>query len=490
MRAFVFLILVPLLSAQGPVPEADPKNLTAMVSFLASDALKGRDTPSEGLDIAAEYIASEFRRAGLEPLSGSSYFQTARMRLRRVNREGFTLNFTEGEKNISIPGEKTFWTAKPALNLTGAKVRKLKVEAALAATEKIMDPVVILAAERPSPAVQRAITRLSNDGVALVVLLDMPVPLPAQALEFEDQPTPPTIYLRTTDASATEWMKQLPEGATNAKANVNIAGASTQEQTVRNVLAKISGNISNEYVLLSAHYDHLGVSPREDADRIFNGANDNASGVASLLEAARLIQASGEKPAKSLIFAAWFGEERGLLGSRYFTRNPLVPLAQIKANLNLEQTGRTDGDGATNLNQANLTGYHFSNIHASLEKAASAVGFKFVKHERFSDPFFTASDNEAFAQVGIPATTLSVAYQFADYHRVTDHWEQIDYNNMAKVTRAIAQGMLELARSETKISWDEANEKTKAFVEAGKRLLLAAPIQPALSTQPTPSTQP
>jgi hypothetical protein len=469
MRAVAFLLLASLLGGQT-VPEADPKNLSAMVSFLASDALEGRDTPSAGLDIAAEYIASEFRRLGLQPLQGDSFFQTAKMRLRRINREGFAVSFTDGEKSISIPAATAYWNPKPALSLTGAAVRKISVEKLETMSEKVGEAVVLLTAERPSPAVQRSITRLGNDGVALVVLVEMPVPIPAQSIELEDQPAAATVYLRTTDSVAAAWLKDLPEGLTNAKANVSIAAAMTEERTARNVIAKLPGNISDEYVLLSAHYDHLGLNPRGGEDRIFNGANDNASGVASVVEAARLVQASGQTPGRTLIFAAWFGEEKGLLGSRYFVRNPPVPLAQVKANLNLEQTGRTDGDGATNLNQANLTGYHFTNIHAALEKGAALLGFHFVKHERFSDPFFTASDNAAFAQAGIPSTTLSVAYQFADYHQVGDEWQKIDYANMAKVTRAIAQGMLELSQPGIKISWDETNEKVKGYVEAARKL--------------------
>lgn len=466
MRFVLGLLLVGLLSAADVVKEADAKALTAHVSFLASDALEGRETPSKGLDIAAEYIASEFRRAGLEPMSDGTYFQTAKMLVKRVVREGFSMTFTDGEKSISVPAEPSFWVARPALSLQGAAVRKISVESLEKLTEPIAEPVVLLTAGAPGPGVQRSLTRLSKDGVKLVVLVGMPVPMPAQTLEFADEPASPTVYFRTTDKAADEWLKGLAEGVTTAKANANIAAATVEEHAAKNVIGILPGTNRDEVVILSAHYDHLGLT-REASDKVFNGANDNASGVASVLEAAQLIKGLGVTPKRTLVFMAFFGEERGLLGSRYFTRHPVWPLKIIQANLNLEQTGRTDAsDGAANVNMANLTGYHFSTIHKYMEEAGKETGLNIVKHERFSDPFFSGSDNFAFALVGVPSTTLSVTYQFPDYHQKEDEWPKIDFANHAKVTRAVAQGFWRMGTAEEKVTWNEAEPKTAAFRKA------------------------
>lgn len=469
MRFFLALYFVVSLSAAELVREADPKALTAHVSFLASDLLEGRETPSRGLDIAAEYIASEFRRAGLEPLSDGTYFQTAKMLVKRVVREGFSLSFSDGAKSITIPAETSFWVARPALSLQGAAVRKISVETLEKTTEPITEPVILLTAATPGPGLQRSLTRLSKEGARLVVLVGMPVPMPAQTLEFADEPPSATVYFRTTDKTADEWLKSLPEGPSTAKANANIAAAAVEEHTAKNVLGVLPGTSREEILILSAHYDHLGLT-REPSDKVFNGANDNASGVASIIESARLLQQLGVKPKRTVVFLAFFGEERGLLGSRYFTRHPLWPLKSIQANVNLEQTGRTDSsDGAANLNMANLTGYHFTTIHKYMEEAAKETGLNIVKHERFSDPFFSGSDNFAFALVGVPSTTLSVTYQFPDYHKKEDEWPKIDFANHAKVTRTIAQGLWRMATAEEKVTWNEAEPKTAPFRKAASQ---------------------
>ncbi len=469
MRLLPLLLLALASFAAEVVKEADPKALTAHVSFLASDLLEGRDTPSKGLDIAAEYIASEFRRAGLQPLSDGSYFQVATLRVRRIVREGFSLTFTDGEKSILVPAEATFWNARPELNLSGAAIRKIAAESVEKLEAKIEEPVVVLTTASPGPAVQRALSRFARDGVRLVILSGIAAPFPAQSLELGDETPSSTVYLRTTNPEAEAWLKGLAEGVTAAKANAHISGATLEEFQVRNVIGVLPGTSKDEYVLLSAHYDHLGLNPRDPSDKVFNGANDNASGVSSVMESARLL-APLPTPKRGILFVAWFGEERGLLGSRYFTRHPVFPLKSITANLNLEQTGRTDSsDGSANLNQANLTGYHFTTIHKHLEEAGKETGLNFVKHERFSDPFFSASDNFALALAGIPSTTLSVTYQFPDYHQKGDEWHKIDFANHAKVTRAIAQGLYRMANADEKVVWNETEPKTKIFRDAALR---------------------
>jgi hypothetical protein len=465
MRFCAVLLLVRLLPAADVVKEADANALLAHVSFLASDALEGRETPSKGLDVAAEYIASEFRRVGLEPLADGTYFQTATLNVKRIVREGFSLSFTDGEKNVTVPAETTFWVARPALQLQGAAVRKISIESLESLTEKVVEPVVLLTAGAPGPGVQRSLTRLAKDGVKLVVLVGMPVPMPAQTLEFADEPTSSTVYLRTTDKAADEWLKSLAEGVSTARANVNIAAATVEEHSAKNVVGVLPGTHRDELLILSAHYDHLGLT-RDATDKVFNGANDNASGVASLIESARVLKQMGHAPRRTLVFMAFFGEERGLLGSRYFTRHPLWPLKTMEANLNLEQTGRTDANEGANLNMANLTGYHFTTIHKHLEEAGKETGLNIVKHERFSDPFFSGSDNFAFAAVGVPSTTLSVTYQFPDYHQKGDEWPKIDFANHAKVTRAIAQGMWRMATADEKVVWNEQEPKTAQFRKA------------------------
>lgn len=467
MKLF-FGLLCLSLGASEVVQEADARALTAIVSFLASDALEGRATPSSGLTIASEYIASEFRRGGLKPGPGGTYFQEAKVSVRRVVREGFAVSFSDGTKTVAIPAETGMWSAGPRVELSGAAVRRLKVAELKDWKQESIEPVVIL--EGPgAPGMQQGLMRLAEAGAKLVVLVKLPMPLSPQTLEFDDQPKTKLVMLRSSDKDAEE----LFQSEAALKATAAIAEAGSKSDTVRNVIGILPGSdeaLKDEYVVMSAHYDHLGAAPNEEGDKIFNGANDNASGVASIIESARLMSKLPVAPKRSVLFMAFFGEERGLLGSRYLVRHPVVPLKQMVANLNLEQTGRTDSSEGPNVGQANLTGYHFSTIHMYVEAAGKETELKIVKHEKFNEPFFMASDNASFAPGGVPSTTMSVTYEFPDYHKKGDEWEKIDYANMAKVTRTAAQAVYLMADAPERVVWDAFEPKIKSYREAAEKL--------------------
>jgi hypothetical protein len=304
-------------------------SLRGDVSFLASDLLEGRDTPSRGLDIAGEYIASQFRRLGLEPAGDDGYFQT----------------------------------------------------------------VVV----RP-----------------------------------EDPDSPKS----------------------------------------RNVAAILRGSdplLKDTFVMLSAHYDHKGVAESGD-DKIFNGANDDASGTASVLEVANALAALHPRPKRSVLFILFCGEEKGLRGSRYYVDHPLVPLDKTIADLNLEQVGRTDAPEGPHLESANITGFDFSDIVPAVINAGRRVGLAITKVPEASEKYFNRSDNGPLAKAGIPAHTLSVTYAFPDYHAVGDEWQKIDYDNMAKVDQAVGIATLRLAQTITVPRWNEAYPAAKPYAEAGKKL--------------------
>ncbi len=276
-------------------------SLRGHVSFLASDVLEGRATPSRGLDVAAEYIAAQFRRAGLEPAGDDGYFQTA--------------------------------------------------------------------------------------------------------------------------------------------------------STARNVAGVLRGSdpvLKDTCVLVSAHYDHLGAR----GDRIYNGANDDASGTAAVIEMAAAFARLRERPKRSILFVAFFGEEKGLLGSRYYVAHPLFPIEKTVAGINLEQIGRTDDVTGPLLLSAYVTGFDYSDVGAILQKAGALTGVTIAKHEKDNDKYFSLSDNRPLAQAGIPAHTVSVGYIFPDYHRPGDHWEKLDYPNMEKIVRAVAAGVLMIAASDEAPRWN------------------------------------
>ena len=212
------------------------------------------------------------------------------------------------------------------------------------------------------------------------------------------------------------------------------------------------------------------MKPQGDGDRIYNGANDDASGTASMLEIAGALAGMNPRPRRSIVFIAFFGEELGLLGSRYYGAHPLFPLTQTVAALNLEQLGRTDTSQGSHAGMLNFTGFDFSEIPATFRKAGAITGVRVVKDEQNSDAFFNRSDNQALADMGVPAHTLSVAYDFPDYHQVGDEWDKIDYDNLAQVTRTIALGLITIAGDPHAPQWNSAEPKAEKYLDAWKRL--------------------
>ena len=166
----------------------------------------------------------------------------------------------------------------------------------------------------------------------------------------------------------------------------------------------------------------------------------------------------------------FFGEEEGLVGSRYYGRHPLVPLEKTVADLNLEQIGRTDATDGPQVGTASITGYDYSELPKILADAGKEAGIKVYKNAQASDAYFARSDNQALADVGIPAHTLCVAFDYPDYHKASDHWEKIDFANMAKVDRAVALALLHVASDAPPPKWNESNSKAGKYVEAAKKL--------------------
>lgn len=339
----------PTISAamQATVDRISADSMRGHLTFLASDLLEGRDTPSRGLDLAAEYIAAQFLAIGLEAVGNDGYFQTAD------------------------------W------NVLKKEIRR-----------------------RPGA----------------------PVP-PAEA-----EPTAPTI--------------------------------------VRNVVGVLRGSdpvLRDSYVLVTAHYDHVGIKANEVGDKIFNGANDDASGTVSVIELAKVFAGMKERPKRSIVFMTFFGEEKGLVGSRYYGKNPIFPIEKTIAGINIEQVGRTDDSEGPQVASLGVTGFDFSEVGAIIKLAGDKTGINVWKHPVNSDKYFGASDNQALADQGIPAHTISVAYAFPDYHRPGDEAHKIDYENMVKVNRAVAVAIEQIANGNSIPKWDEKNPKAAKYLDAWKQ---------------------
>jgi hypothetical protein len=209
-----------------------------------------------------------------------------------------------------------------------------------------------------------------------------------------------------------------------------------------NVVGVIEGSdpvLKNEVVLVDAHFDHIGVGLAVNGDSIYNGADDDASGVTAVLEIARQL-AEGPPPRRTILFAATTGEEVGLFGTRWFIDHPPVPLSQFVANLEIEMIGRPDSL-AGGPGRAWLTGYERS----SMGEALTQAGLPIVPDKRPDEHFFERSDNIAFARRGIVAHTLSSFNLHGDYHRPSDDVKGVDLEHMAGVINAAASATRALA---------------------------------------------
>ena len=233
-----------------------------------------------------------------------------------------------------------------------------------------------------------------------------------------------------------------------------------QKGLANNVVGILRGSdeqLRGTCVVLSAHYDHLGVHD----GKVYYGANDDGSGTVSVMEIAAALATLKPHPKRTIVFVTFFGEEKGEVGSQYFVRHPVC--ATTVADLNLEQVGRTDSTEGPRVASAALTGFDFTDISRTVTAAGEATGVRIYDDPKHGDTFFRYSDNAPFADAGIPSTTLAVTFVFPDYHKPGDTAQKIDYENMARVDRAVALALIELANSAEPPHWNTANPKTKRY---------------------------
>jgi hypothetical protein len=289
-------------------------------------------------------------------------------------------------------------------------------------------------------------------------------------------PTRPARRLVTTSsAPLARLYDALPPGPSAGRLTLAVAEPRRHPTSLRNVAGLLRGAdpaLSGTYVLVSAHYD--GTGPRPGApgpDRIWNGANDDGSGTATVVELAAALARLRPRPRRSIVFLAFFGEEKGLLGSAYYAAHPLVPLEKTVADVNLEHLGRTDSLERNKAGTASLTGYDYSDLPAIFQAAGRATGIEVYKDARRSGPFFAGSDNYSLANAGVVAHTVCVVFEdFADYHGAGDEWPKIDFANMERTARMVGAAVLMIAEATAEPRWRPDVEEAAPYLSAWERL--------------------
>jgi aminopeptidase YwaD len=417
------------------------------MEFLASDALAGRGSGTRDEWIAATYVAAHMRRIGLEPAGDDGGFVQT-VTIERVQAAAApVLSFAGGR---FVHGEQMLVLSMRAARLSGL-LYKLTTAGELPKGAVALLPPDLSSTAAPPPNAQGAalllaletsqVRRRWSDSAARLPSL------PTQISGIPPQPStrPPTIVLAT---DAYEKMSALANGTP-----ITFEAELKPVQTARtwNVVGRLTGSgaeAKDEVILLSAHLDHVGTrsppSASNNADVIYNGADDDASGTVAVLElASSLAKQSRQK--RTIVFALFGSEESGGLGSRYFAER--MPLAGIVANLQFEMIGRPDPKVPPQTLW--LTGYERSTLGATLARH----GARLVKDPHPEQNFFMRSDNYQFARRGVVAHTVSSYGLHKDYHQPSDEVDRIDFAHMTRAIASMLEPINWLANSDFKPEW-------------------------------------
>lgn len=505
----IILVISFQVSAQETVPVEARKGfeainadgMKAILSFLASDELEGRGTTQRGLQIAAKFLESQYALAGLTPAPGErSMLQTFFVLesktdkassisvIKNSNGSKLTRKFSlyndffvrgQGSQSFTIDASIVF--AGYGLNDSKSGYNDYK-------GLNVKGKIVLVMSGRPSFASPGAapgrrgrnanIEAAKNAGAVAVFSVSRQS-IPEQYARFKKWLDRPSITLQNQEAgiprftisneaanailaesgNSIESLKEKIE-ATKKPSSFVLKTISisldviihTEAKKTQNVVAYLEGsdpNLKEEVVAFGAHYDHLGIS--EDGT-IFNGADDDGSGTTGILEIARAFANNPNPPKRSLLFVSHSGEERGLLGSRYYTDNPIIPLEKTVVQLNVDMIGRNED------NDVYIIGSDFisTELHNLNETANQVVGLNLdYKYNNVDDPerFYFRSDHYNYAKHDIP-----IIFYFTgtheDYHKETDDVSKIKFDKMEKIARLIYLTGWKVANLDHRLSKD------------------------------------
>ena len=461
--------------------EVTQAQIKAHLEFLASDALRGRNTGSQGLEAAAAYLASHFRSAGINEVD-SSYFQvvpfvtfsppdSSSLRIGDIS-----LEF--GNDYIAINGRKDQMTATTVDVGYGSKDEiektdlRFKVAVSIAGDGISKDPRDWIAESREKRKRVKA-----AGGVALIEIYQSnAVPwrflkmLGRQSQTTVDEGTEntdlPNLWLGTTDSTIIAALK-------NGKLPLHLDMDEVERKTFpsANVVGMVPGTdstLAKEYIVYSAHYDHVGEGAADDTgDTIYNGARDNAVGTTAVLSLAKYF--AKYPPKRSSIFVLFTAEEKGLLGSKYFTQHLPVETSQIKYNFNIDNGGYND---TTIISVIGLTR---TEAEADIQSACNMLGLTAIEDPAKEQGLFDRSDNVNFAVLGIPAPTFSLGFRAFDaeifkyYHRPGDHVESLNMNYIEKYVKAYILSAINIANKDVAPFWVEGDKYFESGVNLYKR---------------------
>jgi Zn-dependent M28 family amino/carboxypeptidase len=508
-------------SAPSPLePQQSARNIKAHMTFLASDLLLGRDTGSEGYGIAANYVASQFQQLGLKPAGDKGgYFQAVPFASSRPADTGSYLLRGRGGDVPLVSGEDVLVGRDPTRAERKVSAPLVFIGYGVVAPEHKRDDykgvdvkgkivVVLPGAPASFQTEERAYyangrtkrAEAAARGAVGMITVNTPEyekrrPFRADTWQsvtmvwrqpngraFDVAPSVPALGTVSVKGAAKLFAgakvsfdrvaatAALPAGdpprfALPARLDVTLR-TETKPVESMNVVGLIEGSdpkLKDEYVILSAHLDHIGVSAKPiKGDAINNGALDNASGIATTLEVARAFRQSGKPPRRSILILAVTGEEKGLQGSEYFARNPTVPLTSIAADVNLDMPILF-----YDFKDVIAFGADRSTIGPAVRRAGQRIGVGLAADPLPEEGLFTRSDHYRFVEVGVPAVFLMTGFQNGGeqafkgflagcYHHPCDDLSQpIDYAAGAKFALMNYEIARELADDDARPAWNK-----------------------------------
>jgi hypothetical protein len=481
------LTLLGLLLTAGPLAAqtAQPvsragRSITAAdvarrINIIAHDSMMGRDTPSRGLDLTAQYVVDQFRRFGLK-----SSLQRYPITRRRLEPDHSRLIFSAGNRQDSVSfrdGAKYEGGSVPErpLRVAAMLVGGAHTAESAAQLEVRGKAVVFVPPAQPDRTVLQQVLRVLflAGPEALVILSDadsasfastIPKAYPERTVIGLPAGRPVTLQVhpsavgnalsaagvdlsevRTTSTPIARELSGLRIG-------IEMKDTVTSSLTAPNSIGILEGSdprLKNEYIVYSAHMDHIGITPGK-ADSINNGADDDASGTVGVIELAEAFSRAGARPKRSIIFLTVSGEEKGLWGSDYFANNPPVPGKQIVANINMDMIGRNWPDTIVAI------GKEHSDLGATLERVNAAhpeLRMTAIDDRWPEERFYFRSDHYNFARKGVPVLFFFNGVH-QDYHEVTDSPDKIDSEKEARILKLLFYLGQEVANAPRRPQWN------------------------------------
>lgn len=507
--------------------EPDTNRIKSHLFFLADDLLEGRDTGSRGHNIASLYIATEFAKYGLKPMGTDGYMQPVAFRKATLVQESpsFTLTTDAGETTLAYP--KEYLTGPDILNQTsqlsgemvfaGYGIIAEELDHNDYADIDVEGKIVVILSGKPESFPSEMGAHLASGSQkaqyavdhGAIGMISITTPTNEKVRPYQSRlsyiHTPSLAWIDSEGEPANRFPQlkgsaYLSEGAARKlfadapvslddiyaqlaedkspkgfalPGKVNMSKQSQHSQiTSPNVVAALEGSdpeLKNEYVVFSAHSDHIGFAKTVKKDNINNGAMDNASGTAVMLETARLFSQMEQKPKRSILFVSVTGEEKGLLGADYFAHNPTVPVESMVADVNLDMPILT-----YEFADVIAFGASHSDMKASVEQAAANAGIELSPDPWPEQALFTRSDHYAFVKQGVPSVFLVPGLKSKDpnvdgskvfgeflstnYHKPSDDVNQkFNWDAARTFAEVNAQIGYTLATQEQKPTWNKGD---------------------------------